>query len=102
MYETKHAVLPNENRTATSTMLLKSRPHIVGDANVQRSIPATGENVDVVCTADGRGPALSRKKSSLRGYGPGLRRDDVEEASAEKQRMICPPLEQIKNTLASI
>jgi hypothetical protein len=48
MDEAKHAVLLDEFRAATGAMLLKSSSQILGDADVQRSVSAACEDVDVV------------------------------------------------------
>ena len=65
MHEAKHLVLAYEMGAVTGTMLFKPRPHIGGDADVQRSVPAAGENVDVVSA----GPADESAKPGFGGYG---------------------------------
>jgi len=76
---------------ATAAMLLKSNPEIVGNADVERSMPAAGENVDVVCACCAHRMAGPPDNSNIRGYGPRPSPGRRLEAS-----------EQIKNTLASV
>ena len=87
MYKAKHAVLFDEFRATTGAVLLKSNSQVVGDADVQRSVSAVCENVDVT----GVGLLHSGKNFGTVVMGPGVRRDDE-----------YWPLEQIKNTLASL
>ena len=65
MHEAKHFVLFYEMGAVTGTMLFKPRPHIAGDADVQRSIPAAGENLDVVSA----GAAHESANPGLGDYG---------------------------------
>jgi hypothetical protein len=48
MDEAVHTIFLDEFRAATAAMLLKPDPQIVGDADVERSVPAAGEDIDVI------------------------------------------------------
>jgi hypothetical protein len=76
MDETKYGVLLDEFRATTAAMQFKPCPQIIGDADVERSVPAAGEDVDVYMPA-----ALMIWHDLVRtltpvAMGPGLRRDD--------------------------
>jgi hypothetical protein len=49
MNEAMHTVFLDEFRTMTAAMLLKPCPQVIGDADVERSVSAAGEDVDVIC-----------------------------------------------------
>src|SRR4051812_32257334 len=68
MDEAKHTVLLDELRAATGAVLLESYPQVIGDANVERAVSATGENVDVI------GAGLRHGRQELRHGGYGSRR----------------------------
>jgi hypothetical protein len=53
MDEAVHTIFLDEFRAVTAPVLFKPCPQIVGDADVQRSVPAAGEDVNVVraCSA---------------------------------------------------
>jgi len=72
-----HAVLLDEFRTTTAAMLLKPCPKVIGDADVERSVSAAGEDVDLIfaCCAHGRDD-LARTLTPVV-MGPGRRRDDI-------------------------
>jgi len=72
MDEAMYAVLLDELRAAAGAMLFKSNSQIIGDADVERAVSATGKNVDVV----GAGLRHGGKNFSTVGMGPGVRRDD--------------------------
>jgi hypothetical protein len=65
MHQAKHLVLPYKLGATAGTVLLEPRPHIVGDADIQRSIPAAGEDVDVITARVAHGSA----NSGIGGYG---------------------------------
>ena len=84
MDEAVDFVPADESRTSTGPMLLKPSAQVVCHADIERSVPATGENVDVVRVA--HGPPQNRRLVVVR---PGFRQDDKR-------------IERIKNTLASL
>jgi hypothetical protein len=47
--EAMHPVFSGEFRAATAAMLLKPIPQVVGDADIEGSVAAARENVDVLC-----------------------------------------------------
>jgi hypothetical protein len=49
MDEAVHTIFLDEFRAATAAVLLKPCPQVVGDADVERSVAAAGEDVDIIC-----------------------------------------------------
>jgi len=77
MNEAMHTVFLDEFRTMTAAMLLKPCPQVIGDADVERSVSAAGEDVDVTCACSAHGwHDLARTLTPVV-MGPGLRRDDM-------------------------
>ena len=76
MDEAVHTIFLDEFRAANAAVLLKPCSQVVGDADVERSVAAVGEDVDVVIA----GSAMDRRDLAriLKPVimGPGLRRDD--------------------------
>jgi hypothetical protein len=62
MDEAMHTILLDEFGTSAAAMLLKPNPEIVGDANVERSMPAARENVNVVYASYAHRDAFSQER----------------------------------------
>ena len=60
-----HAIFLDEGRALAAAMLFKPYPQIVGDADVERSVPAAGEEIDIVVFIVGHG----RNAANDGGYG---------------------------------
>ena len=87
-------------------MLLEPRPHIVGDADIQRSVPAAGEDVDIVSDSAAHGSPNPRLLwlwvPTFAGTTSGLRQIDLHRGTTLDSSDFISLSEQIKNTLASI
>ena len=76
MNEAMHTVFLDEFRTMTAAMLLKPCPQVIGDADVERSMSAAGEDVDVIYAYCAHGWYDLARTLTPVVMGPGLRRDD--------------------------
>jgi hypothetical protein len=62
MDEAVHILFLDEFRAATAAVPLKPCPQVIGDADLERSVAAAGEDVDVVIAGSGHDLARLCKK----------------------------------------
>jgi hypothetical protein len=69
MDEAVHTIFLDEFRAATAAVPLKPCPQVIGDADLERSVAAAGEDIDVVIAGSGHDLARLCKNSDIGGYG---------------------------------